>query len=95
MKALLVVLLLFCSPVFAKVLAVATHPVSKEVIQLHDVKGSCPAAGKAADYFDPRDGEKAEGCYVMEDGSVFIIFRNGSRAGQLLVLPQEIFKPEI
>ena len=52
-----------------------------------------------AEYYDPRDGERVSGCYIIDtEGTekvVIIIFKYGSYAGQPLFIPTRVFQPEI
>jgi hypothetical protein len=108
MKAILFsVLLVLSSVVNARALMVATAPTG-ETLTLTSEKWECPS-GTASDgtkwvarmvsYHDPRDGEKQQGCYVIDTrGSphiVIIIFKQGSLSGAPIYLPMRLFKPEI
>lgn len=109
MKKLLALLFALILPlaVHARALMVAEAPTG-ETLTLTSEKWECPSSPEGAErawdarmviYHDPRDGEKAQGCYVIDDQSdphaVVIIFKHGSLAGAPIYLPTRIFKPEI
>jgi len=105
--AALALCLLLPLAVSARALMVATAPTG-ETLTLHADKADCPS-GEADDglrwearmvtYHDPRDGEKAQGCYVIDAREsphvVIVIFKEGSLAGAPIYLPTRLFKPEI
>jgi len=91
MKALaLIGLLLFCAPVSAEQVAVATD--NGDVLELHDrVHGKCPPGVAEAVYFyDAKKGAPpVNGCwkYVIEQDSIYIIFADGDQ----LLVPTRVF----
>lgn len=110
MKQLLVGALLLLLPVVAQpaTLMAVVHPRTQEAIYLTDEKGDCPTPiasdgtvldSRRARYEDPRDGEKLEGCYVIdtrhsEDTVLIILKRNGVVLDPVF-LPTRVFKPAI
>lgn len=90
----LLVLFLIITPVYAKVVYTASAS-SGERLSFHDERKDCPEGTKYVDYYDPRDGEVADGCYAQREDQVLVIMNNGSYAGRPLLLHRKQLKDAI
>jgi hypothetical protein len=91
----LVLGLLFPLSALASVVGIIRHDVSQETLTLYSVQEDCPKDSLRVVYFDPRDGEKSKGCYVMDTEVVIIVMQEGTFALKPLVIPKKLIKPYV
>lgn len=105
----MLIALMFSAGAHAAYLMQAVAPNGTgETITLTDEKWECPSGetdnglkwdAKKVIYHDPRDGETAEGCYVIDaresSAVVILIFKTGSLAGAPIYLPSRMFRPTV
>lgn len=56
----------------------ATDPRGTDTLSLYEDRGDCPPVARRAVY-DLRGAIKINGCYIVREGTVFILFDDGDR----------------